>query len=373
MKKPDSYHNKIRLFLLIPSLKAGGAERVMSYLAKYLNKEKFDIDLILIDAQDSIFIDEIPNHVNIISLGAKRVRFALFKLIQLFWQEKPDIVLSMLSHLNLAIGIIRPILPSKIKFIARNTVMLTKIINNKFEFFLYKLSYSGFNHVICQSEEMKSEFIHKFHIPPQKLTVIYNPIDYDRIMCLSRQQVPYDFNSIPHFFDPSYIRLVSVGRLEFQKGFDLLIRALYLSGRKDILIFIIGNGSLLTDLRELSKQLGLEKQIYFLGFQKNPYAWMSKADAFVLSSRFEGLPNVVLESLALGLPVISTPSPGGVVEILRGIDGCVITRDISAESIAEALQTFNPAKKISSEVIERFSVHRIIPEYEQLIEKLVCF
>jgi len=372
MKKLDYYHNKIKLFLLIPSLKAGGAERVMSYLAKYINEEKFDVHLVIINAQDAVFLEEIPNHVNIINLGAKRVRFALFKLIQLFWQEKPDIVLSMLSHLNLAIGIIRPILPSKTKFIARGTIMLTKIIHNKFEFFLYRLSHRSFNHVICQSEEMKSEFIHKFHIPPQKLTVIYNPIDYDRIMCLSGQQISYDLNSIPHFFEEGYIRLVSVGRLEFQKGFDLLIRALSLSKRKDILIFIIGNGSLLNNLKTLTQELGLEKQIYFLGFQKNPYAWMSKADAFVLSSRFEGLPNVVLESLALGVPVISTPSPGGVVEILRDINGCVITRDISAESIAEALQAFKPGKKIASELINRFSVYRIIPKYEQLMEKVLC-
>ena len=81
----------------------------------------------------------------------------------------------------------------------------------------------------------------------------------------------------------------------------------------------------------------LQGQVNLLGYQKNPYIWISRADAFVLSSYYEGFPNVVLEALSCSTPVISTPAPGGTKEILESIDGCYLSNEISATSIMKAI------------------------------------
>jgi glycosyltransferase involved in cell wall biosynthesis len=156
-----------------------------------------------------------------------------------------------------------------------------------------------------------------------------------------------------------------VGRLVKAKGFDLLIEALGLIANPSLFLTLLGEGPLLEELRDQAKARGLGKQIRFVGFQKNPYAFIARADAFVLSSRYEGFPNVILEALACGTPVIATPAVGGTKEILEGLDGCLIAKSVSAEGLAEALSSFVYGKRLSSDVIEQYAIGRIVNFYEQ--------
>jgi glycosyltransferase involved in cell wall biosynthesis len=135
-------------------------------------------------------------------------------------------------------------------------------------------------------------------------------------------------------------------------------------------LVILGEGRLGGELRALVQRLGLEGQVHFAGFQRNPFAWFTKADAFVLSSRYEGLPNVVLEALACGTPVIATPAPGGIDELLGNQPDCVVAASISAPALAEAMQRWldGSRAKVGAEAVAPYAVQRIVSRYEEVLQ-----
>jgi glycosyltransferase involved in cell wall biosynthesis len=135
------------------------------------------------------------------------------------------------------------------------------------------------------------------------------------------------------------LRLVSAGRLTYQKGFDMLIDAVARCTRS-VHLTILGEGPLRRELEERARAKGVSDRVRFAGFLKNPYPFFAQSDAFVLSSRYEGFPNVVLEALACGAPVIALPAPGGVREILEPIAGCVIAKQLTTDSLVQAIEQF---------------------------------
>ena len=161
----------------------------------------------------------------------------------------------------------------------------------------------------------------------------------------------------------SLINFVSAGRLVASKGFDLLIEALALCGNPRLRLTLLGEGPLREKLEALAKSRGVAGQVRFVGFQSNPYPFFFKADAFVLSSHFEGFPNVVLEALTCGTPVIATPAVGGVREILEGVESCVVVGEITAQSLSGAMGSFTPSVRLPITVVEPFVVDKIVERY----------
>ena len=149
------------------------------------------------------------------------------------------------------------------------------------------------------------------------------------------------------------------------KGFDLLIEALALNANPSIFLTLLGEGPLLEELKALAEQRGVSAQIRFVGYQKNPYPFFAQADAYVLSSRYEGFPNVVLEAIACGTPVIATPAVGGVSEILDGMVDCLMAESVSVESLAKALAVFCYGKRLSPDAAKSYEIAKIVKSYEQ--------
>ena len=200
-----------------------------------------------------------------------------------------------------------------------------------------------------------------------KMVVIYNPMDVERVRRLA------DAGENP-FADPGP-HLVAVGRLWKQKGFDVLLDSLALI-RNSLAakLTIVGEGPLELELKAQSERLGLSGAVRFVGFQPNPYAYLKHADLFVLSSRYEGLPNVVLEALALGKPVVATDCPGGVREIIEGCrSGRLVPSDnprLLAEAIVAALKSRNENSSTAhslEKLLEKFGVERVTAQYEDLL------
>jgi len=153
---------------------------------------------------------------------------------------------------------------------------------------------------------MKNEFISDFLIPENIIKVLPNPVDVGAI---------HRFSFPLKRFDKGGVCYVAAGRLEFQKGFDrLLLWFGKLKDKKSTLI-ILGKGSLKHELVRKSELLNIQNRVKFIGFCANPWQWYVGADVFLLPSRWEGMPNSVLESLACGTPVIATNESGGVKEI----------------------------------------------------------
>lgn len=187
-----------------------------------------------------------------------------------------------------------------------------------------------------------------------RIQTIYNPIDADSIIADAKAYQP-----------PQQGYIVHVGKFKQQKRHDILIRAYAKSQRLKPLV-LVGTGPLLEQSKQLVHELGLEQQIIFAGFQKNPYPWIFQADFMVLSSDFEGLGLVILESIALGTPVISTDCPSGPAEILPP-QNLVPVKDIDAlaAKIDEACQA--PAK-FSSDLAKRFGLEFAVGAYLALID-----
>ena len=362
------------LLFCIPTLRSGGAERVILTLLKHLDREKFRLSLAVVDTTGEVFLDQIPADVEFINLGVTRVRYALPKIVALIWNRRPEVVFSTLGHLNIALAMVRRILPSNIQLIARETTVVSygQQASRSPNLWgqLTRLYYKNVDLLVCQSRYMQHDLVLNFAFPKQKTVIINNPVDRTHIKSqLLRSQIKPRKNT-------NLIHLVAAGRLEKVKGFDLLIDAFSLINNPLLRLEIIGDGGQRESLQRLICAKKLESQINLSGFQSNPYGIIANADSLVISSRFEGFPNVVLEALACGTPVIATPAPGGLKEILDGVSSCQIATEVSAASLACAISTWisKPRKQVDPRLLERYDLDQIIKQYEQvfLLQRKKC-
>ncbi|WP_428025003.1 glycosyltransferase [Arcobacter sp.] len=311
---------KKKLAILINSLSGGGAERVVSILLKELQR-KYDITLILM--MDKITYD-IPDNIEVIYLEkivAEEINLIkIIKIPYLSWKYKKicnhrgvDISLSFMYRPNFINTFAKILgLKSKVVISERNTASMTyngNSIGSIVGRFLVKKLYPKANMIIPNSKGSAFDLIKSFNIPANKIEVINNPIDVDKINQLANEPLDTGLKTNKFVF-------ILVGRLEKHKRQELVIRAFSKLSFTECELWILGEGLKNSELQELIKRLGLENYVKMLGFDKNPYKYMNKADCFILSSTREGFPNVLIEALACGLPVISTDCDSGPREIL---------------------------------------------------------
>jgi len=214
---------------------------------------------------------------------------------------------------------------------------------------------------------MKNDLARNFNPREEKLVKINNPVDFDFIEeQLKGQEQPVVYNG-------GQKNVVAVGNLSARKGFDNLLRAFSHLMDENIHLHILGNGADKEKLLALQKDLGLQK-VFFHGQQSNPYPYLKFADAFVLSSRYECFPNVLLEAGACGTIAIANNCPGGISEIIEeGING--YTADINdqaafAERIKEVLEKPVNSEHIRQSIHRRFSLPVILTQYEKALRSL---
>ena len=298
---------KTEILFVIPNLDGGGAERTFVNYIRALDRERFQINLLLVE-RTGIFLGLIPSHVGILDLGEKRTRHSFFKLIKYIRHIKPQLIVSTLNRMNILVLLASSFLPKEIKIILYEPSMPSAQFGTKylpgFYLWLIRWLYPRAYKIIAQTEAMKAEIQSYFKIPPDKIHVLVNPVDTEFIAEKLRDA--------ENPFQDDCINVVAAGRIREEKGFDFLIRSFAKvlrqndSFRLHILGKEFGDGSHKRQLLELVAQLGLQNSVFFIGFQMNPFPFYKFADLFVLSSRWEGLPNVVLENLYLKKPVIVT-------------------------------------------------------------------
>ena len=356
------------ILFLVPSLRGGGAERVIVTLLRHLDRTKFRLALAVVDTRGAVYQGDVPEDVEFVDLGFTRVRYALPKIVCLIWQRRPDVVFSTLGHLNLALAIVRPLLPNGVRYVARESSIVSEILRTSRMTSIWRWAYRHFyrrvDTVVCQSRCMRDDLVASFALPAERTVIINNPVDVERIRHLAVEPLLTGLEQKNGGDGHALIHLVATGRLFHQKGFDLLIEALALCGNARLRLTILGEGPLLGGLVRLAQDRGAAQQVRFVGFQKNPYPFFARADAFVLSSRFEGFPNVVLEALACGTPVIATPAPGGVREILEGVEGSVLTESVTAEGLAQAIRIMPCQTRPLPDVVGPYEVSKIVRRYE---------
>lgn len=370
-KASDVSSRRLHAVFVVPTLHGGGAERVTATLLRHLDRKRFRLSLIIIDGRQAVMRDQVPPDIQYIDLRCDRVRDACIRLPRRLRALRPDVVLATVSHLVLALAMLRPLLPNTVRLIGRETVVLTENLRN-YRFpavwsFLLRRFYPKLDRMICQSQDIRQDLICNWNLPASRAVLINNPVDVKWIRARSREVVDGAFVQQDR---KKMILLVAAGRLVYQKGFDLLLEAIALCADARLRLIILGEGPLEATLRAQAQHLGLADRVLFAGYSANPFPIIAAADAFVLSSRFEGFPNVLLESLVCGTPVIATPAPGGTREILDGISGCKLAVSVSAAELASAIREWvaGPMQRIDRDVVSRYDVSNVVGHYARVLE-----
>jgi glycosyltransferase involved in cell wall biosynthesis len=357
--------SKERLAIFLPGLYDGGAERTLLNLAEGIAARGFPVDLVLARAEGP-YMAEIPASVRVIDLKAVRVMMCLPALVHYLRSERPVALLSTLYANIIAVWARRIVgFPQRVVLNEQNN--LTSVSNGEkdLRWKLYpelaKWFYPWANGITAVSKGVADDLSQAIKLSPSHIQVIYNPIVTPELQKKSKA-----------FFDHPWFRtgeppvILGVGRLTAQKAFNVLIEA-FAQVRKSqpARLLILGEGEERPMLEALIRRLGLEQDIELPGFVSNPYPYMAHATLFVLSSRWEGLPTVLVEAMSLRTPVIATDCPSGPQEILRnGKYGHLVPVDDSS-ALALAIQNFlaNPTTYPPEESWKSFELDFVTDQY----------
>ena len=342
----------MHLAILIPSFEKGGIERSIIRISKEMNRLGCKIDLLVVQINPEM--KDLIDGPRIIYLSKPKFliffkfllpRFIYFNLVS-FWglirylkKEQPDSLMTA-RYALLAISVTF-FIKIKTKIVIREPLHITSVLNKHSRFKKRLLSYSKsvvYKHsdkVIAISEGVSKDLIDNFNLSPQKVSRIYNPSADPVIKDLSNENIDHPW------FKRDMPIIIGIGRLTEQKDFYTLVDSFSLvTKEKECKLIIIGEGPEKNKIETLISERSLEKDVDLIGFQKNPWKYLSKSNLFVLSSLWEGFGNVIVESMYLGVPVISTDCPSGPREILNNGDLGSLVLPGDTESLAKKIIKF---------------------------------
>lgn len=345
------------MFFVLSSFRAGGAERVFRLLSQNFDKTIYDVTIILLSTGDSFYSTQLEG-VRVIDMQTVKASRSFFKLYNLLRLEKPDVIFCTGGQINLLVGMISLFLRGP-KLIARptnqdNSEFLS--LKGKALGIFFSEIYKRFDLIICQSGEIRAHVEAKHHISPSKIRVIPNPVVINE---LPRPQAELS----------AHKKLIVVARLAQQKGISRLLDIL--SGLPaDYQLTIVGDGVLRRDLESKIMALNLSERVKMLGMISNVIEVVSAHDLFVLPSFIEGFPNVVVESLSVGTPVVSF-QVGGISDIIvPGFNGFIVPQnDLVAfkQQILESCEKAWDSDAIRKDIFERFSLKKVTGYYQALV------
>ena len=360
---------KKKLLLIIPNLECGGAQRFFVNFTNTLDKDKYDINLVIFNTRNSVFLETLRNDIKITIFDVSRVRYGLYRLYKYIKDIKPDIIFSTLAQINIPLGFFKRFFFPNIKFIAREANLVSHNIfrykNKNIWNFLYKKSYGYFDKIVCISKIQSNDLVDNYKIDFNKIRVIYNPILIDN----------GNFNNndkkIEKFFkDKNITNFVAVGSLSYQKGFERLIKSFIIIKKLNFNLFIVGEGPYKQRLLELIDKHNLKHKIFIIGYSNNPYIWIKKSDFFVVSSLYEGLCTSMVESICIGTPVLAYPMNGISKEILSEINGCHYIEKDSIDEFSKLLVTkINNKYRLDNKYSLKFDPKIINNHYENLFNE----
>jgi glycosyltransferase involved in cell wall biosynthesis len=365
----------MKVLFAIPSLDKGGPDRVFFELLRRIDRRHFD-PVLVTSEPDGFYRSQLPADVEVHHLGREvdfATRYPVFPLARLVRRVRPDVVLATL-RMAFTAGLARPLFPRHTRLVLRPANHLTSNhtelisaapVKHRVSYAVNRYVIGRADHVICQGEDLASDLVRNGIDAP--MSIIGNPIDVDEVQRLAE----------PPGTLPGRPSLLAVGRLFRQKGFDILLPAFagLLPRAPQAHLTIVGTGPDEQALRRQAEALGIGDRVTFRGFVQNPYPLMRAADLYVLSSRYEGFPNVALEALACGTPVVATACPGVAGLVLPGVNGWIAPLDDVAglaETLAQAAASRGDfaAADVRESVRARFETGLITRRYEQVFARV---
>lgn len=328
--------------LVLPDLRGGGAERTSLNLQRQLAGGDLDVEIVLMDARGE-YLDA-PDHQDwILPPGAwlralarrcrpdspERAVLQVPQMMRLVASRRPDVVMTNMADISIPMGVALALLPRRWRpfWIARDgnnakVVLEEAYPDPRLRHWIERImtwAYRAADVVLVPSRGVGECLDRYYGIAMAGIQVIGNPVDIARVQARAAAEPE---PKLPERF------IVGVGRLAVQKGFDVLIRALARLDDRTVSLVLCGVGPQRDALAALADELGVAGRVVFAGFQANPWAIMARAEAFCLSSRWEGFGHVVVEAMACGAPVVVTDCDYGPGEIVRaGVDGWVVPVD----------------------------------------------
>lgn len=372
--------NKRNVAIIIPDLEGGGAERTASKVFISLSKKKYSTYMIVFDVKRTVY----ETKGNLINLNIKASRIFIVKLINFIRRiyklrriKKQYHIQSSISFLdsanlmNVLSGTGDKIILSIRNYESKNSIGFYRKVHGYF----IKHFYQNSHHIIAVSQGVREDLITNYGMNKEKIQVIYNFYDLEKIKMLAAQEIEEEYREI--FRLPV---IINMGRLTKQKGQWHLIRAFNEIKKRlpEIKLLFLGKGELEDTLRKMVYDLKLEKDVYFLGFRENPFKYISRSTLFVLTSLYEGFPNALIEAMACGIPVISSDCDSGPREILAPetnikdktteIEYCnygVLTPVCNSKYLNEKHQLANEEKLLLKSILKLLSSEKLLAEYAE--------
>jgi len=364
----------MKVVFITLNLGKGGAEKVFTTLVKSLNNV-FEIHVVSIHS-GGYYEKEIMNtNVNYYTLGGPDgntfnyvVRFG--KLIK---KINPDVVISFLWYPNIISGLAAFFSKTKLIVSERSNHRIYLKENFKKKFLwknILKLVYGKANLIIPNSVKMGENIITDFKVNPDKVKVIHNGIDFEKIDGLANEIIN-DFD-----FKKNIKYLMALGRLDEPKNYSMLLKSFkILSDRNsNVELLIIGDGLLKDKHFEEAKTLGIIEKVHFVGFKSNPYKYLKKADCYVMSSKIEGFPNALIEAMYITGKVVSTNCETGPDEIITNDEDGFLVRVDDYQQMAESIEKILYDNELQSKFynnsrkkIKTFGKDKMIEKFERYI------
>ena len=400
--RPDTkaFLNISSLALIVRTLEGGGMQRIVLLLAEAFAKSGVQVEVLT--GHDAGINAKLPPGVSVCCLPHSDAFSSAATLLKahphdalrllplltplkpdMFWRlpaliahlriAKPDAILAAGTQSNLAAIIARAAagIPARLVVSEHNT--LSVVAQRGHGLFrraypeLVRRFYPEADAIAAVSRGVAQDLARTAHLPEELITLVYNPVDAEAVTRAGQMLLEH-----PWLTDRSHPLILGVGRLHRQKDFPTLIRAFAIARKgRDLRLVILGEGNERKMLETLCHQLGVRDDVFMPGFVDNPYAWMSRASLFVLSSAWEGFALVLLEALASGCPVISTDCPNGPCEILQdGAYGPLVpigNPEAMAAAMLATLAAPPDAARLRARAAE-FSVEATVAGYRRLLE-----
>jgi len=392
-------HNKPLVSILLPDLTSGGAEQCFLIIAKHLVDQGYKVHLLVWEPKGAL-LKQVPKEVELvilptsslwqrfivnalakpsfispihqIALLSKKSRHALPSLRHYLKQHQPNVMIAALPYANILAVWARSASPSTRIIVSERTMLSFQVIQAKRwrRRQLIKAAgaiYPAADGVVCVSQATADDLHQHAGLDRKLLHVIYNPVVTPELLAMAEQSLDH-----PWFQEHQPPVILAAGRLHPVKDYPTLLQAFALARQQQPMrLVILGEGELLDELQQLAKQLGIDHDVRFTGFVTNPFQYMKRAAMLVLSSRFEGLPGVLIQALACGTPVISTDCPGGSSEILdQGRYGTLVPvadPQALAQAILHTLHNPMDSKLLKQRSLD-FHANTCMAAYEQLCQ-----
>jgi glycosyltransferase involved in cell wall biosynthesis len=373
VEEPTPLTKKAKVAIFLPNLVNGGAERVLTYLANGLAHLGHRVDMVLIKAEGA-YLADLCRDVRVVELASGRAILSIVALARYLRRERPDVLFSGLEHVNMVAILARQLARVPTRTIPtihvphayraqHNPTWHESLISAAL-----KWVYPWAATIVAVSHGAAAELVETFGLTPQQVRVLYNPVLTAEMSALAGRPVSHPW------FAPGQVPVImGVGRLTSQKDFGTLIKAFArLRAEIPARLVILGEGEERPQLEQLVRELKLTEDVFLPGFEKDVFAYLARSSLFVLSSQYEALPTVLIEAMALGVPVVATNCQCGPAEILcQGEHGRLVpVGDVAALAHAMRETLSEPHHKIPEHVLRPFYIDTAAQEYAKLIAEM---